>query len=112
MEKINYTKWGLAYVLKGQIYLHEGLKNHPQLQEKILKHELRHLRGEKYVDFREPFDFDILLYRLEHPSTLADLLPVWIQGRQVSYDLTMALIWLMVGMLVGIISCMIKWYST
>lgn len=99
---IKLVRWGTAYVRKRQIHINQDLLNHPQIYNKVLTHELKHLRGEKRVDWDEPWDWEIFLWKLTHPAAWADMLPVWWHGgRTFSIDWNRMTFW--AGIAIGFV---------
>lgn len=93
-----YVKHGLASTYGDRIEINELLKACPRLHDKILLHEIKHVRKEKHVDSDEPFDKELFWFILKHPSTWSHFAPFTITttsaGWKVTYSKTMLLFWL------------------
>ena len=96
MVKINYVSWGVGNLIDGEIYIHEALRQFPELEKKVILHELNHYNGEKWVDWNEPFDWDMVRFCLEHPSTWWQWVPIWIDGNKITISRNVLLWWLLV----------------
>ena len=91
--EIVYVTYGIGNKIGDKIYLNKALLNYPELHNKVLEHELKHMRGDKHVDFKEPFDTSITLFFLKHPSAWCQILPIWFIGNKIIYCKIMAWFW-------------------
>ena len=68
-HEIVYVNYGISNIIGNKIYVHKALKDYPRLQMLVLKHELRHINNEDHVDLKEPWNWNIAIFCLTHPST-------------------------------------------
>lgn len=97
--EINYVDWGSGYKLGRTICLNKRLQDNPSVHDKILEHEVKHVLGLKFVDWHEPWDWEIFAWKLFHPSSWIELLPIWWHGgRRFSFDLSRMYFWIGIGL--------------
>jgi len=93
-NNIVYVNYGLGNVIQGKIYLHKDLKENPELQMTVLKHELKHIDECEHVDLNEPWNWDIFKFCIKRPSTWVQLFPIWIIRNKIIYSKNMIMAWL------------------
>lgn len=91
--EIVYVNYGIGNKIGDRIYINKALQDHPELLQKVMDHESKHVQGDKWIDFKEPFDWDIFNFFLNHPSAWCQVLPIWIMGRKIIYNKTMLIFW-------------------
>lgn len=104
--RVKYSEWGLANRFGDTILLNENLKYYPRLREILIDHELTHERNPlknikididsvKNIGFLEAFMR--IKFMLKHPKSLIQMSPVWIYKRRPYFDLSLILIYLIIG---------------
>lgn len=94
MNEVIYQKRGLAHVIDGQIYMHEGLKKWPRLHDRILEHERRHVQGHGIMeDIRQPWDWELFWFAITTPSCWRHFLPITYEDGVITYSLAMLVMW-------------------
>ena len=113
---ITYSEWGLANRYDDEIELNINLKNHPELHNKILKHELGHDAGSFTIkDFKHDMTdksiniLSLSKFMLKHPKSLSQFLPVykhkkhgWVYDISLLIIYSVALIVIFTGIYLGI----------
>lgn len=96
-SRIVYVKHGLAYSVGGQVYLHEGLKDYPDLHNYLLNHELSHSCMDDY-ELADLFcakpglsRLNVWLFILTHPSTVWSYFPFMKVNGKWSFDPSLGL---------------------
>lgn len=76
---VKWIDYGLAYFDEKSkvILLNKHLRNkeHERLREELIKHELRHARGEKYVDLKQKPLPGFWKFIIKNPRALSHYLP-------------------------------------
>lgn len=76
---IKWIDYGLAYFHEKDrvILLNKHLRNkeHAQLREELIEHELKHARGEKYVDLKQKPFTGLAKFLLKNPHALCHYIP-------------------------------------
>jgi len=94
MTTVRFVNWGVGNVIDGEIYINRALEKYPDLLEKVMVHEVKHIRGEKDVDWNETFSWKMLWFCVTHPSTWCQWSPIWIEARYtVTVSKSMAFWW-------------------
>lgn len=81
--KIIYINHGIGHCIGQTIEINKALKEYPELHDKILDHELKHLKGEKYVDWNSDHPDGLVKFIIKHPSSLTHFFPIWIRNKKV-----------------------------
>lgn len=81
---VTYSEWGLANRYDNEIELNVGLKEYPELHDKILKHELGHEAGSFTLkDFKHDLtDTKVNILHLakfmwKYPKSISQLMPIY-----------------------------------
>lgn len=102
-KAVTYIDYGVGHTINGKVYMNKRLLHYPELHDKILEHELKHVRGEHHVDFKEKADWGIIKFILTNPSAWVQYLPVWIikgpNGIVINYDRTIVFMWATLSLL-------------
>lgn len=103
--QVRYVNYGIANnvvdIGGNYIEMHEGLKNFPELHDYVLKHELEHTDNPNFnkEDFmldvmQVEYNYkDLLKFMAANPSSLLQLLPVYMKNKVVYYDKNMIVVW-------------------
>jgi hypothetical protein len=116
--KVQYGEWGLANNYGEVIELNVGLKDNPELHNKILKHELKHEAGPFTIkDFKHDMTdrsvniFSLMFFMFKHPKSLTQLLPFykhkefgWVGDISLCLLYTFLIIIIGVGIFLGVTS--------
>jgi len=109
---VELVDYGIASTIGDTIYINRKLQDCPELYQKILQHEQKHLDGHSHkLDFNEPFDLGLLAWVIKHPSSWIHFSPIWIVGGKIIWSRIMLIIHLTA--LAVIFACigMVKWIS-
>tara|TARA_Y100000310_G_C20549460_1_gene747287 strand:- start:24 stop:356 length:333 start_codon:yes stop_codon:yes gene_type:complete len=93
MIKITLVDYGIANVIDGEIIINRALLKHPKLYDRIIAHEMKHIHGERWVDWNDPFDPELFRWVIKTPSSWIQFSPVWIRNRTIIYSRVMLLLW-------------------
>lgn len=105
---IRFVRWGSAYTIGNTIYLNRALLSNPGIFRKMVTHEMKHIRGLAGVDWNEKWDWNIFWWKLSHPSSWPDLIPIWWHGgRRISIDWNRIMFW--VGIQIGFVCLYLIW---
>jgi len=109
---IKWTKYGLASTIGNTIYINKKLLKFPGLYQKVLSHEMKHVQGADFtLDFKEPFDLELLVWVIKHPSSWVHYLPVWYFQGKIVWARTMLMLWLLAFGIVMLCIGFAKWIS-
>lgn len=90
---IKFVDFGIANVIEGKIEINKDLKKHPKLYERVLLHEMNHIKGDRNADFKDKFDPKLLIWVMTHPSSWTQFLPIWFRGGIILYNRGMLYLW-------------------
>lgn len=89
---VEYVSWGVGSFMDGKIYLNKSLKKYPKLHKRVLDHELKHLRGEPHVDWKEKASLSLWAFTLSHPGAWWEFSPLWMFNGIIYFD-KMKFVW-------------------
>lgn len=109
--EVKYVKSGLANNFGTHIELHEKLKEWPELHDSLLRHELAHTNNKGFtmqdllLDIREDNESihyaKVIVFMAKHPSSLTQLLPIYIKEKKLIYDINLGLWWIFLSLMVA-----------
>jgi len=106
--RIEYNGWGIANRIGNVIVLNKNLKKYPWLHDMLLDHELKHNEKPLYNvkhDLKSLKNIKIIeliakiKFMLRYPRSLVQLSPVWFYKRRVYFDLSLMLIYSIIGLM-------------
>lgn len=99
---IKYVDWGVGNLIDGVIYLNWRLKAYPELEMKVIRHELAHAQGTPGVDWNERWNWDMFWFIVQNRSTWIQYLPVWLSKEN---HLTIIINWNVVWFWLLVLAC-------
>ncbi len=111
---IFYSEWGMANRIGNSIILNKNLKKYPWLHDRILRHELKHNDDPAYnvkhdlESMKETRLIEWIIktkFMLKYPKSLVQMSPVWFYKGRPYIDLTLVLVYLIIGSILYM-----RWY--
>ena len=93
VHKIKYINNGLGCLIGDTIYLNKKLIKVSKIHNRILEHELEHVKGNHSIDKETGFDFEIFKFIINEPSTWTHFLPVWYIDKTIAINRRWSIIW-------------------
>lgn len=88
--EIKFITHSIGFRVDNTIYLNKNLKKYPELYNKILKHEIEHIKQGKNRlknyshDIKEKFNKEIVFFCLKHPFSILHFFPIIIIEKKVT----------------------------